>query len=95
MMRASLILFALLAAGCSGESAETPVVAKAPDCGLEVEQIGQFVTVPEGGSEQGAHAIYPEEAPARQVHVAGSLSVDSWQGRRQPALRIVDAAEPG
>lgn len=71
MMRASLILFALLATGCSGESAETPVVVKAPDCGLEAEQIGQFVTVPEGGFEQGAHAIYPEEAPARQVHVAG------------------------
>jgi single-stranded-DNA-specific exonuclease len=34
-------------------------------------------------------------ARGRQVHVAGSLSVDSWQGRRQPALRVVDAAEPG
>ncbi len=31
----------------------------------------------------------------RQMHVAGMLSVDSWQGRRQPALRIVDVAEPG
>ena len=34
-------------------------------------------------------------ARGRQVHVAGSLSVDSWQGRRQPSLRVVDAAEPG
>ncbi|MBN9022331.1 MAG: single-stranded-DNA-specific exonuclease RecJ, partial [Rhizobiales bacterium] len=34
-------------------------------------------------------------ARGRQIHVAGSLSVDSWQGRRQPALRIIDAAEPG
>jgi len=31
----------------------------------------------------------------RQMHVAGTLSIDSWQGRRQPALRIVDVAEPG
>ncbi len=34
-------------------------------------------------------------ARGRAIHVAGSLSVDAWQGRRQPALRIVDAAEPG
>ncbi|HET7716220.1 MAG TPA: single-stranded-DNA-specific exonuclease RecJ [Bauldia sp.] len=31
----------------------------------------------------------------RHVHVAGTLSIDSWQGRRQPALRIIDVAEPG
>lgn len=30
----------------------------------------------------------------RHLHVAGTLSIDSWQGRRQPALRIIDAAEP-
>jgi single-stranded-DNA-specific exonuclease len=29
------------------------------------------------------------------VHVAGSLSVDSWQGRRQASLRIIDAAKAG
>lgn len=29
------------------------------------------------------------------LHVAGTLSVDQWQERRQPSLRIVDAAEPG
>ena len=33
-------------------------------------------------------------ARGRLLHVAGSLSVDRWQGRRQPSLRIVDAAEP-
>lgn len=31
----------------------------------------------------------------RHLHVAGTLSIDSWQGRRQPALRIIDVAEPG
>ena len=31
----------------------------------------------------------------RYLHVAGTLSVDSWQGRRQPALRIIDVAETG
>jgi single-stranded-DNA-specific exonuclease len=34
-------------------------------------------------------------ARGRAIHVAGTLSVDAWQGRRQPALRIIDAAEPG
>ena len=28
------------------------------------------------------------------LHVVGTLSVDSWQGRRQPSLRILDAARP-
>jgi single-stranded-DNA-specific exonuclease len=31
----------------------------------------------------------------RVLHVAGTLSVDQWQGRRQPTLRVLDAAEPG
>ena len=29
------------------------------------------------------------------LHFAGTLSVDHWQGRRLPSLRIIDAAEPG
>ena len=33
-------------------------------------------------------------ARGRSLHVAGMLSVDSWQERRQPSLRVVDAAEP-
>jgi single-stranded-DNA-specific exonuclease len=33
-------------------------------------------------------------ARGRNLHIAGTLSVDQWQGRREPALRIVDAAEP-
>jgi single-stranded-DNA-specific exonuclease len=28
------------------------------------------------------------------LHVAGTLSIDAWQGRRQPSLRILDAAVP-
>jgi single-stranded-DNA-specific exonuclease len=30
----------------------------------------------------------------RTLHFAGTLSVDQWQGRRQPSLRVIDAAEP-
>jgi single-stranded-DNA-specific exonuclease len=30
----------------------------------------------------------------RTLHLAGVLSVDQWQGRRQPGLRILDAAQP-
>ena len=33
-------------------------------------------------------------ARGRLLHVAGTLSVDSWQERRQPSLRVIDAAEP-
>jgi single-stranded-DNA-specific exonuclease len=29
------------------------------------------------------------------VHVAGTVSIDSWQQRRQPSLRILDVATPG
>lgn len=31
----------------------------------------------------------------RALHAAGVLSVDQWQGRRQPVLRLLDAAQPG
>lgn len=34
------------------------------------------------------------ESRGRALHVAGTLGIDHWQGRRQPSLRILDAAEP-
>jgi single-stranded-DNA-specific exonuclease len=33
-------------------------------------------------------------ARGRALHFAGMLSLDQWQGRRQPSLRVIDAAEP-
>ncbi len=33
-------------------------------------------------------------ARGRVLHFAGSLSVDHYQGRRQPSFRLIDAAEP-
>jgi single-stranded-DNA-specific exonuclease len=33
-------------------------------------------------------------ARGRSLHVAGTLSIDQWQERRQPNLRVLDAAEP-
>jgi single-stranded-DNA-specific exonuclease len=33
-------------------------------------------------------------ARGRTLHVAGTLSLDQWQGRAQPSLRVIDAAEP-
>ncbi len=33
-------------------------------------------------------------ARGRNLHVAGTLSIEQWQDRRQPAFRLVDAAEP-
>jgi single-stranded-DNA-specific exonuclease len=32
-------------------------------------------------------------ARGRTLHIAGTLSVDQWQGRRQPSLRVLDAGE--
>ncbi|MFT0860103.1 single-stranded-DNA-specific exonuclease RecJ [Ancylobacter sp. G4_0304] len=34
------------------------------------------------------------EARGRQMHVAGTLDIDSWQGRSQASLRISDVADP-
>ena len=34
------------------------------------------------------------EARGRQMHVAGTLDIDSWQGRSQASLRISDVANP-
>jgi single-stranded-DNA-specific exonuclease len=34
------------------------------------------------------------EKRGEPVHVAGSLSLDTWQGRETPQLRILDAADP-
>ena len=79
-MRRLLLVPTLLAAACSGPQPEgakasevatvAAVDAKRPDCGLPENQIGAFVTVPEGSVEMGANAIYPEENPARTIHVA-------------------------
>lgn len=33
-------------------------------------------------------------ARGQPLHLAGSLSIDNWQSRKQPSLRVVDAAEP-
>ena len=33
-------------------------------------------------------------ARGQMLHVAGALSVDQWQERRQPSLRVLDAATP-
>jgi single-stranded-DNA-specific exonuclease len=35
-----------------------------------------------------------QKARGQLLHIAGTLSVDSWQERRQVALRVLDAAEP-
>ena len=33
-------------------------------------------------------------ARGQLLHCAGTLSVDQWQGRRQPVFRLLDAAVP-
>ena len=70
-MRALLLVSTLLAAGCSGpqpDGAKASEVfaidGKRPDCGLRENEIGMFVTVPEGLVEMGVNAMYPEEEPA-------------------------------
>jgi sulfatase modifying factor 1 len=69
-VKRAALLSVLLVAACSEETAPAAVVASAPDCGLAVDQIGAFVVVPEGGFVKGDNALYPEEEPAANVHVA-------------------------
>lgn len=69
-MRRAALLAGLLAAACSGETSPAAIVASAPECGLSADQIGAFVALPEGGFVKGDNAIYPEEEPAANVHVA-------------------------
>jgi single-stranded-DNA-specific exonuclease len=33
-------------------------------------------------------------ARGQMLHVAGTLSIDAWQERRQPSMRVLDAAQP-
>lgn len=76
-MKRLIVLAAVLGAACSGETAPAPSetaaapVAEAPQCGLAPEQIGVFVNVPDGDFDMGANGVYPEEGPARKVHIAG------------------------
>jgi len=80
MMRRLLLLSVLLATACSGAQSEGPkaaadkvaadVAEKQPACGLPEQQIGTFLTLPDGTVEMGANAMYPEEQPTRTVHVA-------------------------
>ncbi|MGL4288394.1 MAG: single-stranded-DNA-specific exonuclease RecJ, partial [Phreatobacter sp.] len=35
------------------------------------------------------------ENRGRQLHVAGSISIDRWQGRERVQFRILDVAVPG
>lgn len=34
------------------------------------------------------------EGRGRSLHAAGTLSIDQWQDRRQPSIRLLDVAEP-
>jgi formylglycine-generating enzyme required for sulfatase activity len=76
MKRAISLAAAAFLAACSAEigpggAPDAPAqVSEAPTCGLASDQIGQFVTLPEGGFDMGANGIYPEEGPPRTVHVA-------------------------
>ena len=47
----------------------------------DLERYGAFVEV-----------LGRSKAPL--LHVAGTLSIDTWQGRRQVSLRVLDAALP-
>ncbi len=66
MKRGLVVLAGLFVAGCSGEATQSA----APACSLPAAQVGAFVSIPEGGFEKGADAMYPEEHPAMRVQVA-------------------------
>ncbi len=99
-MRRLLLVPTLLAVACSGplpegaKPSDPPTVAaidgKRSDCGLPEDQIGTFVSVPEGSVEIGANAMYPEEQPARTVHIA-ALSMQAHEVTNAQFERFVAA----
>ncbi|MBA3069957.1 MAG: formylglycine-generating enzyme family protein [Hyphomonas sp.] len=72
MRRLSPLLAALLLPACGQAGPVDPAADEsAAACGLEAEQVGQFVTLPPGKFTKGAFAIYPEETPEMVLHVEG------------------------
>jgi sulfatase modifying factor 1 len=69
MKRSLVALAGLLAVACSGEASQSAATSPIA-CGLPDAQRGAFVSIPEGGFEKGANAIYPEEQPTTRVQVA-------------------------
>lgn len=77
MMRRLLLAVAGVVGACTdppeisaaGQRTEAPA-SQARPCGIAPDQIGQFVTAPEGRFEMGANGVYPEEGPPRTVRVA-------------------------
>ena len=41
------------------------------------------------------YAIYPWKDAVTPLHMAGTLSIDHWQGREEVQFRLLDAARPG
>jgi formylglycine-generating enzyme len=94
MMRRLLLLSGFLIAACSGPGTEETKSATSqsshPVCGLSDARIGEFVEIPEGSFEMGANAKYPEEAPARRVHVA-AFSIQIHEVTNAQFARFVEA----
>lgn len=61
------VLTIFLATACS-ESGAAPSHAEA--CGLNAQQFGSFIRVPEGTFKFGLMPMYPEEGPPQTVHVS-------------------------
>jgi formylglycine-generating enzyme required for sulfatase activity len=95
-MKRRVLLFACFMAGicaaCSQPAAEERAQAavKAPQCGLADADTGKFVSIPEGGFEMGANALYPEERPERLVHV-GAFQMQINEVTNAEFMRFVDA----
>ncbi|MFN7165196.1 MAG: SUMF1/EgtB/PvdO family nonheme iron enzyme [Hyphomonas sp.] len=69
---APLIAAALLAACSAPAPADNPQAdISLSACGLAESETGVFITVPAGAFQKGAQALYPEEAPAMTLHIAG------------------------
>lgn len=80
-----------LAACSNGDPAPAAIAASPrPACGLPEAEIGKFVAIPEGGFLKGAHALYPEESPTLQVHVA-AFSIAATEVTNAQFKAFVDA----
>lgn len=92
MKRLAALTAVVLAAACSGETAPASAGAAAPpSCGLPTDKVGAFVSVPEGGFIKGANALYPEEQPAANVHVA-AFSIQAHEVTNRQFEAFVAAA---
>lgn len=81
----ALLIALFLAPACGKAPAPEPADAT---CGLQADQLDNFVRIPDGSFEKGRDSIYPEEEPSVKVHV-GAFEVLSHEVTNAEFARFV------